>query len=1083
VKAWRSPPLEGSDKMSIYISRLTDRSGIRWPPLGEWMEGAGLNQLETFARNLDVSNAARTDLLNSVPTPWARLLLFEAALYDAAHPAHQDVVEQWRGLLGVVALYDILRLRFDASRRVDLRLLPGPSRIRDAFLQLRPRGAAGAEDDGGGEWHYFSLTSVDGHVLGATSPRTLVFTGISHACPESVPFRTEEGRLYDPLKYYMHYDDPVFLGLMARWLDSLIRDVSGDAELMEMLGAAPGAHANGFDQLVGALNDWRDEFPPSVRALDQWPLHQDSPFEGVYSVLRPLRLIEDSRLNKSDLYLRGRQDTFVFFRRGQHSALVNRSGMEINNDKFKIYDGHWAEAGRPLPTSLSFLPALALLEDPAALFEDSLIEAPLSDQTSYALAFEGKYYLLPYKKEVLDYFAPEDIVRNTSVQRMLPGQITVELTIPLVNDRAVRASKNYREDDEVIALGKFPVANLAFWPNFVVGGGARRWERYFYYKYDQGRDQLDFKPLGVVASRNLPNRTWSESRAPLRGFIGTVDGRSGLLLVKYETVASPTKSWKVAIDLGSTHTRAFYLEVENRDGQWLRLGGIMPVKIEPQVKELTECLSQDLSQNFFVLDRTAEEFMSQLVMPQPGNEDHPDWLPREGLIYQKSLLEGFPANVIKYNFKWNSNTTDYALRAYIRCLLVLVQAEALREGARVVSVGHAFPSVFTPNLEQKHRNEWAGLGAYSGLTVEPPLMESVAVGRYLQVEQGAAVSSNTIALDVGGSTTDIAIWASNSLNRQESVKMAAGVAGRYVQTEPGPFKQELVRILAGPPFNMRPSLDDFRNKESGFTLMFNAVLNRAAEAGALEQLVESIQRSQEGKRLIAHIMYVYGTLLYYAGMLGRKVHMGGQPQYYVYFCGKGGRLVTWVNNHHLFVREMFSAGLLGAQMMAANAVSVSANLSDQPKQEVGRGLLVESMLTAARGAQNQGGLIDLNPPKVTVGEEGYGNLHWDGDLDGPTLAALPQGIPAYGALRELNGFVRAFTNSPSTCAAAALLGLGAQEPAGFRDNLRERLFGNARGRIVHDLRHYPGEALLESLFITEAKILLETVTNNPHLFS
>src|SRR5689334_24734306 len=109
--------------MSVFVSRV-DRGGIDWPAIGEWTRGMGVNRLETFAKNLDISEALQTDLLNSVPTPWARLLLFEAALYDAEHPAHEEVVDQWRGLLGTIALSELLRLPFDSPVHINLNEVP-----------------------------------------------------------------------------------------------------------------------------------------------------------------------------------------------------------------------------------------------------------------------------------------------------------------------------------------------------------------------------------------------------------------------------------------------------------------------------------------------------------------------------------------------------------------------------------------------------------------------------------------------------------------------------------------------------------------------------------------------------------------------------------------------------------------------------------------------------------------------------------------------------------------------------------------------------------------------------------------------
>jgi hypothetical protein len=1082
--------------MSVYISRLTSRQGIDWPPCGQWKEGSELETLETFGKNLDVSEYAHTDLLNSVQTPWARLLLFETALYEPSHPAHQDIKDQWRGLLGVLALHKLLHIGLDAPRRVDLRTLSPASQARNAFLDLRPVHVIAGADVETEKWHQFDLISADGHILGATSPRTLVFTGISHSCPESIPFRTKEGRLTDPVPYYQKFGDELFLGVLAYWLDTLIQRVEHDSKLEDILGTIPTAEGgtviSRHVSFVQALRRWRSKIntPPVQLAADA-----QSPFEGPYSALRSLQLPNnDDRFNRSDLFVRDRRDVVVCFRREGNSVLATRDGKEINEGGIRIYDGQWIEVTNVLPAQLSVPATVRVIADPATFFEDILIEVELlNPATTFCLEVDGKYYLLPFKKNILEFFNPKEIINNTKVQRV-QNQLRVDFMIPLVSNRAIKVSRSYREDDEIIKP-EFN-ASLAFWPDFVcsTGGESYAWSRYFYYKFDKDKDQLDFQPIGSTKpKRTLQDRTWVETVKPLAGFLGTVDGRSGLLLIKYHAIKAPTKYWKVGIDLGSTHTRAFRIEVAKADEGYKHVDGakIHPIEISPQLQELTRNAPINLRENFFVLAESPtqngrDEFMSQLVMPQPHNEDHDDWLPREGLVYQHSLLDGFPTNEIRYDFKWNSNHSDYALRAFLRCLLVLLQAQALREGATIVSIAHAHPSVFTSGLVLKHTNEWDGLGNYSQLTIDVPLMESEAVGRYLQVEQGAPVAANVIALDVGGSTTDIALWSENQMNRQESVRMAAGIVGAFAQTENGAFRRELAKIMAGEPLKVRISLDKFEKEDSGFSLMINAALNEAAAKGKLDRLIQGIQNSPEGQKLIAHIMFVFGALLYFVGELGRKAKMQNDAQYHIYFSGKGGQLITWIDNYSQFVREMFAPGILGPQNTSTQAVNnakVLCNVSKLPKQEVGRGLLADSKLKAENRNSNQEGLITLDPPSVTVGEDGYSNLKWDDELNRSVIASLPRQVPAYNDLKELKNFVTSFVQSTSTKPAAKLLGLTIAEPRNFRDNLKERLFGSARGRILYDLTNYPDDALLEPLFITEVKVLLETVSGNPQLFS
>ncbi len=87
------------ERIPKFLSPLITRDGLNYEKPGQWKRDVGLNKLETLARNLDTSRSKNhPDKLYSVPTPWARLLLFESALYDKDHPAHLEVRNEWRGM-------------------------------------------------------------------------------------------------------------------------------------------------------------------------------------------------------------------------------------------------------------------------------------------------------------------------------------------------------------------------------------------------------------------------------------------------------------------------------------------------------------------------------------------------------------------------------------------------------------------------------------------------------------------------------------------------------------------------------------------------------------------------------------------------------------------------------------------------------------------------------------------------------------------------------------------------------------------------------------------------------------------------
>lgn len=195
-------------------------------------------------------------------------------------------------------------------------------------------------------------------------------------------------------------------------------------------------------------------------------------------------------------------------------------------------------------------------------------------------------------------------------------------------------------------------------------------------------------------------------------------------------------------------------------------------------------------------------------------------------------------------------------------------------------------------------------------------------------------------------------------------------------------------------------------------------------------------------------------------------------------------MIEWIPGYEELVRHMFLAGLLGpgAQSPAA-ALNVVCRLSTMPKEEVGRGLLAGSALPDRPETRGMG-LLYATPPSVTVGETGYAGLDWNGALTAEALANLSgHMVPAVQNLLELSTFIQAFRQGAVTACAGEVLGLNNVAAPAFENRLRHRLFGQVRGCVLFDLQNHADDALVEPLFITEAKVLLEEATRNPDLFS
>src|SRR5215213_736339 len=244
--------------MSQYFSRMLTKDGIKPAvPAGTWQQDAYLTLLSTFATNLDISaNTTDVTSLNSVPVPWARLILFENALFDSRHPAHQEVKNQWRGLLGVSALAAPLGLKL-GLKHIDLSGYAN-SEIAKTFLDLSPNEA----EKQTGKWSRFQLLTLGNAVIGATSPRTLVFTGVSQNCPQSVPF-SALGRLSDPARYYRYFNDQFYLKLLNTWLSDFIKMLQVNSSIEDLLGTFPfakgGMPVSRHSRLLTCLQEWQAE--------------------------------------------------------------------------------------------------------------------------------------------------------------------------------------------------------------------------------------------------------------------------------------------------------------------------------------------------------------------------------------------------------------------------------------------------------------------------------------------------------------------------------------------------------------------------------------------------------------------------------------------------------------------------------------------------------------------------------------------------------------------------------------------------------------------------------------------------------
>ncbi len=1082
------------EKKSSFFPPLQKRI-ISFPESGEWQRNTNIDKLSTIASMLDTSRSKdHPDKLHSVPTPWARLLLFESALYDSEHPAHDEVVSQWRGLLGLLGLAEYMRLQGRLKCQIFELLKQQEHDIQKAFVSLRPKYLVNRPNESRpvdveeGKWDTFDIILLDDIVIGASSPRTIVFTSIRHQVPEGVPeaFHSRQGRLSDPAPYFKAHDDRL-LSVLSQWLGRLIESVETNAGVEEFLGfmpSAPDAKAmSRRGKLIGALKEWKSSLGRSINPTSiilSAKAYLSKPFDFI----KPVEYVP---VKESDLFLRGRKDVIVCFR-PEDSVLVEEGGNLVRNVSIRVYEMHQTRPGQPLPAHVTSLvdEGIRVIENPLELLEDSLIEASVTHNAALYLSADRKQFLIPLRKEVLDFLSDEEVreIVKTMELQSTANSIRLEMKIPLEKGRSIKLYKDYDRDREVI-LDSF-TQNLIMWPDFICtkedDKGKAPFEHYFYYTSEVTRgEQVEFTPLGdSCLTRDIPEkrRRWYLSKRPLLGFSGSIRGRQGMLLINYpRSINPPSKEWKVGLDFGSTHTNVFYGEPNNFTDDLNKIE-INPLHIEPRVRIITGADQAEIQENFFFWRREATNgaadnaqessitTATQIILPISEPERYDDWLPREGQAFLGSIINRTLANRHETDLKWNRGKNNFMTGVFLRSLMFMVEAEAIANNAKISEVFYAYPTAFPEDLTDLLKGEMMKVSKVVGIPVDgDPSSEAFAVCRHLYKKERGRPIINTIALDIGGSTTDIAVWASAELAIQESVKMAAGAISRYIELNQD-FRSWFVSTLNDQLFDY--SLPNNLNR-----LVFHAVLNDLEAKGLLNQFINTFKANRarpEVASFLAHMVLIFSAISYFTGMLTRRAGIEAD-KYYPFFCGKGGQFLRWIFEADSLVQKMFNAGFLGPDGDSeSEQKEVSLRVSDYPKQEVGRGLLVQYDLKA-RGDSDETDMIREKKATVTVGEDGYPNLNWNDNLTFEKLKSLIESgfRPAPSSLRRLNHFIKVFSEFSLTQSLATEMGISKVFPSvDYRDALISAIHDNIR-----DGQH---RALIEPLFITEVKVLIELVT-------
>jgi len=1080
--------------------------------------------LEQFARDIFFHEQIQDPrVMQSIPSVFARQIQWDRAFHleepeksrgnaaksDDRHPLHDAVIQEWRGLLALIALrkwlsgVEITAVEFDLAKEfaAALRNRQATGTIGDLNLLTILFNQLPSPQELWGKWWLFYCNNC---LIGATSPWTLVFTPADYACPEVIPWRSDKHVLIDPLRHYRQTDNRIGLQILSRWIELVLEKFP-----------PAGMNGVGMERRVGnlrrELTAWKMEVDLHLRKFGEKP--GDIPVLLEMDVLvkeEPYRLIT-SRPKHSDGF---RSDLLLTSRAGNSVIALAREGLSENWTVYgavlagavDVSRSNLAESGGPAGWRTGrddgqTIPLPYLMVDDAFLPE-KLLELPLTDA---ALTVGANNVTVPLTPLFFEYFTLEDLLNGERVLLECfadQNYITVKLTIPVSSSRLLQVTKTYDRKTQVVSAMKaqansepVPPPVVAFWPDFVSENWPDNLAAVRIHQRKDCKTPIIARPLLSNGESLEPSDQGSEKiqiwfdRQPLIGFaIYEHRSTAGLLLrrkLRYPEPAEAGKKWEVAVDFGTSNTICariganHEMEPLSLIGRTLSLTDLGKEQIRFDIENELYPLSSSIPPLPTLLGKRGSVRRSSETN---SLDTHHAWfdLPIQMFRDNSASLSDRLCMEVKWKDE-QAETSDAPLRQYLRAITRGILAEAVDSQVSEVELHWSCPMALREGTRNNMANFWSSAGSRYGHLLKfrasaKGVFESEAICRAL-ASRGilpAKAGELSIAVDVGGGSSDVGIWTEGGLQDQLSVKLAANDVLRNMCQSNSAFRREIRVFYEG-----GKEEKAHKGSEGSADLlvkMCNIWLSRYSGDPCHHPLVSHLFSQANpsahpwlGARTLAFLLY--SGLFFYLGLrCGRFVadRSGQEPHIKLYMGGRGSLLLPWISN----IPEDLSKVMAEAFRVGVEAIHPRW----EPRIEIkGPTFVYDHKILAAKEEVVRGLLSDyeLNVPHefhedskrgTMIGERG-----WRKHRDTPELEWFDQ-----VSLVDLTKLVPPASFSTSFIAtfwSEVVCGLGRK--FGLDTGIFESMdLDSCRGEITEMLRDSQ-RLILQPVFFYELKVLME----------
>ena len=931
---------------------------------GQWKE-LTITDFTTFVNEMEVSPDSKINV-TSIPSPWARMLLFKEAIKSTNHLIHKEVMSNILDVLEIIFYYELMNIN------IEYKEIKIKNDEKNKFLKilydLSPEEIK-KDDIVSIGLLIASRDSNDKFVLAGTSPFSLVFTPMN--------LKHKEGNTVFP-RYFRERPVPLKERPkdFQKWINSnFLTKLRKDGN---------------YPDLVKALSDEEGICAGSLKESLTQEILLPCDFLLESSLGNLLEKINTKKISSSYL-LKPRKENeipplvidpskslYASEYYNGYNYLQDFKYEELKNSNRDFLPGENIKYPWILPQEDFFQPVL--IKYKYRLNNNRLILGSYKDSSDMK-------YALPLTDTFFSYFNYDDVQDMLSIQEISDKTVRVTLKIPIQNGDYIEIKRDYFQDltnskeNRIINYDDrdidTPLPHIMIWPPLHPDNWKDSYYAFVYgkrYKDAINQEEMvplefkdqDFKDINYERSRKADKiEIFRLETLPTYIVISDIASNGkGLLILNHKsltTIMNPEKSAKVGIDFGTSHTN-IAITIDNSEPEVLKYSsGFLGKNLndndfitlirfsEPELgREQIPNLIYNYLKQYFLPNSLSEIHNNQSVdMPLPsmilmeGDTDSYEALLNTSIAFSKDDvglfnydLDGMTIKktyVQQTNLKWEPQLIkQQASKEYLRILLLLLKYELIKRGVDLKKVEYhwAFPKSFSETLISDYKKMWRELvGDVYKITDESK-------AALLYFDHKGILPRNTpdiaIIIDTGGGSSDISIWQDGQIHMLYSSLWAGKNLVGFEKDN------KIYSIIYDAIINLPSTKRDIFQNIKGFQNQLNYILYSLDET-----TLSNLARSDSFYKIRFIILYFWSALLYEIGIQCRAIDMDNIKKINLFLAGNGSRFACWssgaVDKMDEQEQEIYQK-IIKETIPFKNEVEIHTSAAQDKKREVAIGL-------------------------------------------------------------------------------------------------------------------------------------------------